>query len=110
MARYEYMKIPLHWFHQDIIDQYKIMDLVEKDGFVYGDIRKGMYGLKKSACIASECLSKLLKYHGYYPLHSKPSIWCHETIPTKFTLSMEDFGIQYTNPDHAHHIVDTLKK
>ena len=56
MARYEYMKIPLHWFHQDIIDQYKIMDLVEKDGFVYGDIRKGMYGLKKPAWIAFDCL------------------------------------------------------
>ena len=35
MARYEYIKVPLHWFPQDIIDQYKIMNLVDKDGFVY---------------------------------------------------------------------------
>ena len=45
MPRYEYIKIPMRWFPQDIIDQYKIMDLVDKDGFVYVKIRKGMYSL-----------------------------------------------------------------
>ena len=45
MPHYEYIKIPMRWFPQDIIDQYKIMDLVDKDGFVYVEIRKGMYSL-----------------------------------------------------------------
>ena len=45
MARYEYMEIPLRWFPQDIIGQYKIMDLLDKNGFVYLEIRKGMCGL-----------------------------------------------------------------
>ena len=30
MLRFEYMKILLWWFPQDIIYQYKIMDLVDK--------------------------------------------------------------------------------
>ena len=42
MARYEYMKISLRWFPQDIMDKYKIMDLVDKDVFVYVNICKGM--------------------------------------------------------------------
>ena len=55
MARYEYMNIPLPWFPQDIIDQYKIMDLVDKGGFVHVDIRKGMCGINQEARIAYDC-------------------------------------------------------
>ena len=48
MTRSEYTKIPLRWFPQDIIDQYKIMDLVDRDGFVYVEIQKVMYGLRQA--------------------------------------------------------------
>ena len=103
------MNIPLRWFPQDIIDQYKIMDLVDKDGFVYVEIRMGMYGLKQAACIAFDCLVKLMRTHGYHPILSNPGIWCHETLQTKFALYVDNFGIKYTNPAHDHHLVDTLK-
>ena len=33
MASYGYIKIPLRWFPQNIIDQYKIMDFVDKYGY-----------------------------------------------------------------------------
>ena len=42
MARYGYMKIPLSCFPQYIIDQYKTIDLVDKEIFVYVEIHKGM--------------------------------------------------------------------
>ena len=42
MSRYEYMKFLLRYFPLDIIGQYKIMDLVDKYGFVYVKICKGM--------------------------------------------------------------------
>ena len=109
MVCYEYIKIPLLWFPQDIIDQYKIMGLVDKNSFVYVNIHKGAYGLKRATCINFDRLVKLLKPHGYYPLRSNPGIWCHETLPTKFLLCVDDFGIKYTNTSHAHHLVDTLK-
>ena len=51
-----------------------------------------------------------MKPHGYYPLPSNPGIWYHETLPTKFALCVDYFGIKYTNPAYAHHLVDTLKK
>ena len=85
------------------------MDLVDKDGFVYVKIRKVMYGLKQSACIYYDRIVKLLKPHCYYPLRFNPGIWCHETLPTKFELCLDDFGVKYTNPAHAHHLVYTLK-
>ena len=36
----------MRWKTWDIIDQYNILDLVDKDGFVYVNIWNGMYGLK----------------------------------------------------------------
>ena len=110
MAHYEYMKIPLNCFPQDTIDKYKIMDFVDKDGFVQVEIRKGMYGLKNAARIAFDRLLKVMKHHGYHPLRSNPGIRYHETLPTNFALCVDDFGIKYTNSAHAHHLVDTLKK
>ena len=100
----------MRWFPQDIIDQYKIMDLVDKDGFVYVKIRKGMYSLKQAACIDFDRLVKLMKPRGYYPLHSNPDIWSHKTLLTKSALCVDDFGIKYTNPAYAHHLVNNLKK
>ena len=64
MSHFKYTKIPLQWFPQDIIDQYNIMYLVEKDGFVYFDILKVMYGLKQAAHISFDHPVKLLKPHG----------------------------------------------
>ena len=40
MSRFEYMKILMRWFPKATIDQYNIVDLVEKDGFVYVDITR----------------------------------------------------------------------
>ena len=78
---------------QDIIDQYKIVDLVDKYGFVYFDIHQDMYGLKQAARIAFDRLVKLLKPNGYYPLQSNRVIWCHKTLPTKFALCVENSEI-----------------
>ena len=90
MARYEYMKILMRWFTQDIIYQYKIIDLGDKDGFVYVDIRLVMYGLKQAARIAFDRLVKLLKPNGYYPLQSNRVIWCHKTLPKQSALCVDN--------------------
>ena len=74
------MKIPLQRFPQDINNQYKIVDLVDKDGVLYVNIRKGMHDLKQADHIAFECIVKLLNTHGYYPLRSNPGIWCHKML------------------------------
>jgi len=111
MESFEYMKIPLRWFPQDVIDQYDIMmSMVEPDGFIYVDIRKGMYGLKQAARIAFDCLVTLMKPHGYAPLRCNPGIWRHEKRDVLFTLCVDDFGIKYSNLDNANHLLNTLQK
>ena len=39
-----------------------------------------------------------------------PSIGCHETLPTKLALCVDNFVIKYTNTAHVHHLVNTLDK
>jgi hypothetical protein len=51
MDRYEYMRIPLRLIPQEIIDQYNLLAKVAADGYVYMEIRKGMYGLARSLMI-----------------------------------------------------------
>ena len=77
MSHFEYMKIPLRCFPQVIINQYNIIYSVKKDVFVYAKICKSIYSLKQGYFIYFDPLVKLLKPHGYYPLHSNPGIWCH---------------------------------
>ena len=51
----EYMKMKLKIISQEIIDQYQLKDL-EKDGWVYMKIVKGIPGLKQAARFANERL------------------------------------------------------
>ena len=56
MARYEYMRLHISIIPQEIIDQYKLMDLVHND-YVYIKIRRGMYGLPQAGIIANKLLT-----------------------------------------------------
>ena len=109
MEHYEYMRIPLRWFTQEIIDQYNIMDIVSGDGYVYCEIRKGMYGLKQAARLAYDRLVENLAPHGYHPLRRNPGLWKHETLPTIFALCVDDFGIKYLQKEHADHLINALR-
>ena len=63
----EYMKMKLKIIPQEIIDQYKLQDL-EKYGWVYMKIVKGMPGLKQAARLANERLVHHLAPYGYAPV------------------------------------------
>jgi hypothetical protein len=42
MERYEYIKMKLDNFPQDVIDEYKLMEKVTPDGYVFVEARKGV--------------------------------------------------------------------
>ena len=86
------------------------MDLVNKDGFVYFKICMSVYGLTQEDRIAFDHLVKLLKPHSYYLLCFTHGTWCHETLPTKFALFVDNFGIKCNNPVRTYHLVNTLQK
>jgi hypothetical protein len=52
LPRFEYMKMPLSRFPEEIVQKYNLNALAV-DGWVYVEIRKGMYGLKQAGLQAN---------------------------------------------------------
>jgi hypothetical protein len=74
LPRFEYMKMLLSRFPEDIIQKYNLNALAV-DGWVYIEIRKGMYGLKQAGLLANQLLQTCLAPFGYYPARHTPGIW-----------------------------------
>jgi hypothetical protein len=109
LPRFEYMKILLSWFPAEIVDKYNL-DALAVDGWVYIEIRKGMYGLKKSGLLANQLLQTRLAPFAYYPARHTPVIWLHKTRPISFSLVVDDFAVKYVGKQHADHIRNALLK
>jgi hypothetical protein len=109
MDRYEYMRIPLRTIPDAFIEAYDLKPKIYK-GYLYMEIRKGMYGLPQAGILANQLLRQRLKPHGYFEVTNTPGLWKHVTRPTTFTLVVDDFGIKYVGDEHAHHLIDTLSK
>ena len=45
LARYKYLRLKLKDLSKDVIEQYGLQDKATRDGFVYVEMRKGMYDL-----------------------------------------------------------------
>jgi hypothetical protein len=68
---YEYIQILLSRFPEEIIDKYNLRAM-SVDGWVYIEIRKGMYGLKQAGLLVNQLLQKLLAPFGSCATY----IWC----------------------------------
>jgi hypothetical protein len=65
IERYEYMRMRMADMPEEIIQQYNLRDK-EKDGYMYVEIRRGMYGLPQAGIIAQNLLEKRLNACGYH--------------------------------------------
>jgi hypothetical protein len=92
LPRYEYMRMLLSRFPEEIVDKYNLKALAV-NGWVYIEIRKGMYGLKQAGLLANQLLQKRLAPFGYYPARHTPGLWLHKTRPTAFSLIVDDFAV-----------------
>ena len=79
MERFKYIKITFRWIPEEIRTQYNLYSLMEPDGYVYCEARKGVYGIKQAARLAFDNLVKLLAPHGYSPVQESPVLWKHQT-------------------------------
>ena len=59
------MRLKLAELLEDSVSKYKIQDKVTKDGYVYLEISKGMYGLPAAGILAQQLLEKRLNAKGY---------------------------------------------
>ena len=104
------MKFHIANLPQEIINNYKLLNIVDNQGFVYVKIVKGMYGLKQALIISHKSLIHHLAPFRYHPDCHTPGLWQHETRDTIFTLVVDDFAIKYTPLDNAQHLLHALKK
>jgi hypothetical protein len=105
MKVYQYMRIHRRYLPQAIIDEYKLTpEHFDTNGYIYMEIRKGMYGLKEAAILAYEQLRDHLALSGYLPVPHTPGLWRHQTRRTTFTLAVDDFGIKYFTRADADHL------
>lgn len=81
-----------------------------KNGQVYLQIEKGLYGLPQTRILANKLLRKRLKPHGYYKLPYTPGLWKHISQPVQFSLVVDDFSIKYVGEQHAQHLLNALKE
>jgi hypothetical protein len=104
---FEYMKMLISRFPEDIIQQYNLNALAV-DGWVYIEIRKGMHGLKKQGLLANQLPQTCLAPFGYYPARHIPALWLHKTQPIYFTLVVDNFAVKYAGKHHAEHLRKAL--
>ena len=55
LERHQYMRIPIELIPQEFINLYQLQDKI-KNGFVYYEIIRGMYGLPESGSLANKLL------------------------------------------------------
>jgi hypothetical protein len=103
------MRIPTWAIPDQVMTEYKLQGLVHKD-HVLVEIRKGMYGLPQAGSLAIERLVAHLAKYGYTPCrHTTAGLWSHATKPLRFSLVVDDFGVQYVGCKHTDHLLLVLR-
>ena len=109
LERYEYMRLPLSLIPLEVAQQYNLTTLASASGWIYIEIRKGMYGLKQAGLLANQRLTAHLAKYGYRPTPRTPGLWRHDQRNLTFCLVVDDFGVKYVGREHAQHLVNALQ-
>jgi hypothetical protein len=109
LPRFEYMKMLLSGFPEEIVDKYNLVALAV-DGWVHIEIRKGMYVLKHAGLLSNQLLKMRLSPFRYYPARHTPGLWLHKTRPVAFSLAVDNFTVKYVGKQHADHHRNALLK
>jgi len=100
--------MPLALIPEEFQDAYDLKAKA-KNGFVYMEINKGMYGLPQAGILANKLLKRRLAKFGYYELPHTPGLWKHVSRPIAFTLVVDDFGIKYVGREHLDHLLAAIR-
>ena len=102
------MRLKLSNLPDNVVRHYKLDDKVTKDGYVYVEIRRGMYGLPQAGLITQKLLEQRLNKEGYYQSENTTGLWTHTWRPITFSLCVYDFGVKYVGKIHADHLLTVL--
>jgi hypothetical protein len=78
MSRYKYVCIRIDDVPEEIIKQYNLHEKIDSEGYVYIELRKGMYGLLQARTLAQKLLEERLNKHGYMQNKPIPGLWTHQ--------------------------------
>ena len=82
---------------------------MKNDGYVYIEIRRGIYGIPQSGLLAQQLLEKRLNAEGYKQDTLVLGLWTHTWLPITFTLCVDDFGVNYVGEQHVDHLMTVLR-
>ena len=103
VERYKYLKLRLTDLPEDVIKHYDLQKKATPKGFMYVEIRKGMYGLPQAGLLAQELLERRLNENRFRQSTLTPGLWTHNSKPIQFTLVVDDFGIKYVGKETAQY-------
>jgi hypothetical protein len=106
---YQYLRVPPSVIPQEVWDDTRYTIPTADDGYVYLEIRRGMYGLKEAGISAFNQLVKNLEPAGYEPMPFTPGLWRHRTKRTTFVLCVDYFGVKYFTQADAQHLIDAIQ-
>ena len=110
VTRYKYFCMKLDLIPDDIIEEYKLRDIIDNNGNIFCKVRCGMYGLPQAGIIMQELIKKLLCIAGYTQSKLTTGYWTHARRPISFTLVIDNFRVKYINKDNVEQLLKVLKK
>ncbi len=110
LKRPEYIRVKINDIPKEIINEYKLREITNKQNMVCIEVTKGMYGLPQAGLLANELLEQRLNKHGYIQSKLLPGLWKHTTRPRLFTLMVDNFGVKYVGKEHAEHLMTVLQE
>ena len=113
LDRFKYMQMRIDLIPKKLIDLYNLGDKVKYDskgvGYVYMEIRKGIYGTPQEGILSNKLLKEQLTEYGYNEAAHTKGLYKNNTRPVWFTLVVDDFGIKYIGQENAQHLIYVLK-
>ena len=110
MAGSEYMRIKICDLPKSSVQKYNLVLKATKYGYIYVEIKRGMYGLRQAGIILQQLLEKRLNIKGYRQSDITPVFWTHDWCPICFFLCVDDFGVKYVGKQHADHLMIFLRE
>ena len=109
LDRPEYVRIKITDIPEEFIKEYTLKEFV-RDGWVYFEMRRGMYGLPQAGILANNLLRERLAKFDYYEAATTPGLWRHKWRPIMFALIVDNFAIQYVGDANLDHLRRALKQ
>ena len=99
------MRLKLSDLPESVVQHYNMAENTTSDGYVYVEIKWGMYGLPQVGLIAQQLLEKRLNKKGYHKREITPGLWKQTWCPICFSICIDYFGVKCVGKHQAEHLM-----